>query len=91
MDLIEVAAGPHRVVAFDGRVLEIFGGAERRFHVNLLSVAVPQRPDKHGNRNVVFQQAQVSSYLPVDEATFERLQPLLGALQSAGVPFSYQG
>jgi hypothetical protein len=86
MDLLEVSAGPYRVVSFDGRVLEVFGGADRRFHVSLLSVTVPG-PDKRGNRNVVFTQAGVNSSLPVDEAAFEQLQPLLRALQNAGVPF----
>jgi hypothetical protein len=27
MDLLEVAAGPNRMVTFDGRVLEVFGGS----------------------------------------------------------------
>jgi hypothetical protein len=85
MDLLEVSVGPHRIAAFDGRVLEIFGGSDRRFHVRLLSVAV-SRPDKHGNRNIVLTQTQTNHYLPVDEPTWERLQPLLEALKSAGVP-----
>jgi hypothetical protein len=57
----------------------------RRFHVQLLTVTVPG-PDKHGNRNVTLHQAGTESYLPVDEPTFERLQPLLEALRSAGSP-----
>jgi hypothetical protein len=40
MNLLEVAAGPNRIVAFDGRVVEVFGGSVRRFHVKLLSVTV---------------------------------------------------
>jgi hypothetical protein len=84
MDLLEVAAGPNRVVAFDGRVLEIFGGSVRRFHAKLLSVTV-SGPDKHGNRNVVLRQAGIDNSLPVDEQAYEELQPLLQALKSAGV------
>jgi hypothetical protein len=85
MDLLEVSAGPHRIIAFDGRVLEIFGGSDRRFHVRLLSVAV-SRPDKRGNRNIVLTQTQTDHYLTVDEPGWEQLQPLLEALKSAGVP-----
>lgn len=85
MDLLEVAAGPNRMVAFDGRVLEVFGGSVRRFHVRLLSVTV-SGPDKHGNRNVVLRQAGIENSLPVDEAAYEQLQPLLAALKSTGVP-----
>lgn len=84
MDVLEVAAGPNRVVSFDGRVLEVFGGSVRRFHVRLLSVTV-SGPDKHGNRNVVLRQAGIDNSLPVDEAAYQQLQPLLRALQSAGV------
>jgi hypothetical protein len=85
MDLLEVAAGPNRMVTFDGRVLEVFGGSARRFHVKLLSVTV-SGPDKHGNRNVVLHQAGTENSLPVDEPAYERLQSLLAALKSAGVP-----
>jgi len=84
MDLLEVAAGPNRIVAFDGRVLEVFGGSVRRFHVKLLSVTV-SGADKHGNRNVVLRQAGIDNSLPVDEPAYEQLQPLLQALKSAGV------
>jgi hypothetical protein len=56
MDLLEVAAGPNRIVAFDGRALEVFGGLVRRFHVKLLSVTV-SGADKQANRNVVLRQA----------------------------------
>src|SRR5690349_9369775 len=68
MGLLEVSAGPYRVVSFDGRVLEVFGGSVRRFHVRLLSVAVSS-PDRHGNRNVTLRQAGTESALPVDEPT----------------------
>jgi hypothetical protein len=85
MSLLEVGAGPHRVVSFDGRVLEVFGGSVRRFHVRLLSVTV-SGPDRHGNRNIALKQAGVENSLPVDEPTYEALQPLLEALKLAGVP-----
>jgi hypothetical protein len=85
MELLEVAAGPNRMVTFDGRVLEVFGGSVRRFHVKLLSVTV-SGPDKHRNRNVVLRQAGIENSLPVDEPAYERLQSLLAALKSAGVP-----
>ena len=84
MYLLEVGAGPNRIVSFDGRVLEVFGGSVRRFHVNLLSVTV-SGPDKHGNRNVVLRQAGIDNSLPVDEPAYAQLQPLLEALRSAGV------
>jgi len=84
MDLLEVAAGRDRVVAFDGRVLEVFGGSVRRFHVGLLSVSV-SGPDKHGNRNIVFTQAGIDNSLPVDEPTYEQLRYVLEALVNAGV------
>ena len=85
MDLIEVSIGPDRIVAFDGRVLEIFGVSEYRFHARLLSVAV-FRPDKRGNRRIVLEHPRLSHALTVDEPTWECLQPLLEALKSAGVP-----
>jgi hypothetical protein len=84
MDLLEIEVDENRVVAFDGRVVEIFGGSVRRFHVKLLTVRVPQA-DKRGNRNIVFVQAGQENVLPVDEPTFERLRPLLDALSSAGI------
>lgn len=84
MDLLEVAAGPNRVVAFDGRVVEVFGGSVRRLHVKLLSVTV-SGPDRHGNRSTVLTQAGIDNSLPVDEPACEQLRPLLQALKSAGV------
>jgi hypothetical protein len=84
MYLLEVGSGPNRIVTFDGRVLEVFGGSVRRFHASLLSVTV-SGPDKHGNRNVVLRQAGIDNSLPVDEPTYEQLQPLLQVLKSAGV------
>ena len=74
----------HRVVAFDGRVLEVFGGSVRRFHTKLLSVTVPG-PDKKGTRQVTLRQASVDNALPLDEAEFERFQPVLDALKASGV------
>ncbi len=84
MDLLEVEVDRNRVVAFDGRVLEVFGGSVRRFHVTLLAVTV-SGPDKKGNRNVTLTQSGMDNALPLDEAAFERIQPLLDALRSAGV------
>jgi hypothetical protein len=74
----------YHLVTFDGRILEIFGGEVRRFHVSLLSVTVP-RPDKRGGRNVTLTQASRDSFLPLDEAAFERCQPVFAAIASAGV------
>jgi hypothetical protein len=76
MSLLEVGAGPHRVVSFDGRVLEVFGGSVRRFHVRLLSVTV-SGPDRHGNRNVALEQAGMESSLPVDEPPTRLFSPCL--------------
>ena len=84
MDLLEVEVDRNRVVAFDGRVLEVFGGTVRRFHVKLLAVTV-SGPDKKGNRDVTLTQAGINHSLPLDEAAFERFQPLFDSLKSAGV------
>jgi hypothetical protein len=82
--VLEVEIDQNRVVTFDGRVLEVFGGSVRRFHVKLLTVTV-STPDKRGNRNVTLQQAGIDNALPLDDAQFERFQPLLDALKGAGV------
>jgi hypothetical protein len=84
VDVIEVDVDQNRVVVFDGRVLEVFGGSVRRFHVHLLTVAV-SGPDKKGNRNVTLVQAGIDNAVPLDEAAFERFQPVLDALKGAGV------
>jgi hypothetical protein len=52
----DIQLDANRLVTFDGRVLEVFGGAVRRFHVALLAVTVSD-PDKKGNRNVTLTQA----------------------------------
>jgi hypothetical protein len=83
MDLLEVEIGQRRVAAFDGRVLEIFGGPERRFHVKLLTVSV-SGPDKRGIRQVRLEQYQGTG-MTLDEAAFAQFQPLLDALRTAGV------
>jgi len=83
VDLLEVDVDRNRLVAFDGRVLEVFGGAVRRFHVHLLTVTVPQ-PDKKGIVNVTLTQAGIDVALPCDEPTMAKLQPILAALRSAG-------
>jgi hypothetical protein len=84
VDPLEVALDRNRLVAFDGRVLEIFGGAVRRFHVDLLTVTVSQ-PDKLGNVNVTLTQAGVDVSLPLEPSMLESVQPILAALRSAGV------
>jgi hypothetical protein len=84
VDLLEVDIDQNRVATFDGRVLEIFGGSVRRFHVKLLTVTV-SGPDKRGNRNVTLVQAGIDNSLPLDDAGFEKIQPLLEALKGAGV------
>jgi hypothetical protein len=80
----DIQLDQNRLVAFDGRVLEVFGGAVRRFHVALLTVTMSD-PDKHGNRNLPLTQAGNDWSLPVDESTYERLAPLLEELKDAGV------
>jgi hypothetical protein len=86
VDQPDIQLDANRLVTFDGRVLEVFGGAVRRFHVALLAVTVSD-PDKKGNRNVTLTQAGNDWSLPVDESTFERLAPLLQGLKEAGVTF----
>ncbi len=83
MEPLEVDVDKNRVVSFDGRVLEVFGGPGR-FHVHLLTIAVAG-PDKHGSRNVTLRQAGEVLFLPLDALAFERIQPLLDALKQAGV------
>jgi hypothetical protein len=84
MNPLDIHIDENRVASFDGRVLEVFGGEVRRFHVRLLTVVVPA-PDKRGTRNVELRQAQRIASMPLDEAAFERIQPLLDALRRAGV------
>jgi hypothetical protein len=82
VSLLEVQIDGNRLVAFDGQVLEVFGGSVRRFHVKLLTVTV-SRPDKRGAREITLTQAGTNAALPLDEpATF---RPILEALQNAGV------
>ena len=85
---VPVAAGA--VVTFDGRVLEVFGGAVRRFHVLLLRVGV-SAADKHGNRTMVLTQSGVETAVSLDEAGFGRLRPILEALHAAGVTITGPG
>jgi hypothetical protein len=87
VDVVEVQVDANRVVAFDGRVLEIFGGSVRRFHANLLSITVPA-PDKRGNRDVTLHQSATETSLPVDEQQFAMIQPVLDALKAAGIEVS---
>ena len=84
MDLVEVQIDQNRVAAFDGRVLEILGGAGCRFHVKLLTVTV-SGPDKRGTRQVTLEQSQQETGMPLDETAFARFQPILDALRNAGV------
>jgi hypothetical protein len=84
VDQPDIQLDANRLVTFDGRVLEVFGGAVRRFHVALLTVTVSD-PDKMGNRNLTLTQAGNDWALPADQSTFERLAPLLEALKDAGV------
>jgi len=84
MDLLEVEIDQNRVIAFDGRVLEVFGGSVRRFHIELLAVNVSS-PDKNGVRQVMLQQPGTETGVPLDEAAFEKFQPVPDALQGAGV------
>jgi hypothetical protein len=84
MDQLEIEIDENRVATFDGRVLEVFGGEVRRFHVRLLTVVVPG-PDKRGTRNVQLQHSQRIASLPVDELAFDRILPILDALKQAGV------
>jgi len=84
MDLLEVEIDQYRLAAFDGRVLEIFGGSVRRFHVKLLTVRL-SGPDKQGTHALTLTQDQNDNTLTLDQAAFDRVQPLLAALKSAGV------
>lgn len=84
MDPVEVQLDANRVVSFDGRALEIFGGSVRRFHAKLLTVTVPA-PDKRGNRTITLHHSGQDVALPVDEQEFVTVQPVLAALQAAGV------
>jgi hypothetical protein len=87
MDPVEVELDAFRVVAFDGRALEIFGASERRFHVKLLAVTVAA-PDKKGRHQVRLEQTQRETDMLLDDDAFGRLQPVLDALRAAGVTFN---
>jgi len=80
----EARLDDNKLVAFDGRVLEIFGGTVKRFHVALLTVTV-HAPDKRGNVGVTFTHAQSESSYPLGQAAFDNLRPMLDALHAAGV------
>jgi hypothetical protein len=81
---LEIELDRNRLVSFDGRVLEIFGAAVRRFHVSLLTVTVPPA-DKKGMRNLTLTQSGYDVTLSADEAAMAALQPVLSALRTAGV------
>jgi hypothetical protein len=81
--MLEVALDPVRLIAFDGRVLELFFGQGLRFHVAVLTVEV-SGPDKKGFRTLTFK-SQRTSQLQVDGEAFDRLRPILDALHAAGV------
>jgi hypothetical protein len=90
MDLLEVEINPFLVIAFDGRVLELFQGSDSiRHHVKLVAVTV-SGPDKKGLLHVTFKRAWSTgaggSLFTFDQAEFERLRPLLDCLIAAGVP-----
>ncbi len=80
----EIRLDDNKLVSFDGRVLEIFGGSVRRFHVALLTVTV-HAPDKRGSVSITFTQAQSETSYPIDQAALDSLRPILDALQAAGV------
>ncbi len=85
--MLEVQLDHNRVVTFDGRVLEVFGGAVRRFHVLLLRVEI-SAPDKRGNQTMVLTQSGVDTAVSLDEAGVGQLRPILDALHAAGVPIT---
>jgi hypothetical protein len=103
---IDPFANGHWVLAFDGRVLEIFGpilvgggvnwttaADSWRIHVKHLSVK-PTGPDKHGLRGLAFgslvnqhtKNGGIANFYNLDEAQWNRFQPLLEALAKAAEP-----
>ena len=84
MGVLEVQIDQNRLATFDGKVLEVFGGSVRRFHINLLTVKV-SGPDKRGSRLVTLTQALNEASLPLDESEFAAFQPILDAMRGAGV------
>ena len=84
MGVLEVQIDQNRLATFDGKVLEVFGGSVRRFHINLLTVKI-SRPDKRGSRVVTLTQALNEASLPLDESQFAAFQPILDAMRGAGV------
>lgn len=92
MDLVE-AQLDGRVLQFDGRVLELFGGesgtTDWRRHAAFMAAVVVTGPDKRGAWSVAFQPPQqlITSF-KISEAEFQALQPILEALQTAGVQVS---
>jgi hypothetical protein len=93
----EVALGDGRILAFDGRVLEIFGDwaistyhlAGMRIHVKQLTVTTPGPNRKgHYELELVGPHKFISTYNEFqDETEWASVQPLLDALRSAGARF----
>ena len=88
MGVLEVQIDQNRLATFDGKVLEVFGGSVRRFHINLLTVKI-SRPDKRGSRVVTLTQALNEASLPLDESQFAAFQPILDAMRDAGVKIAF--
>jgi hypothetical protein len=82
-----------RVLQFDGRVLELFGGesgtTDWRRHAAFMAAVVMTGPDKGGAWSVAFQPPQqlITSF-KISDPEFQALQPILEALQTAGVRVS---
>jgi hypothetical protein len=92
VDLVEAQLDA-RVLQFDGRVLELFGGlsatSDWRRHAAFMAAVVVTGPDKHGVWSVAFQPPQqLTTAFRISEAEFQALQPILEALQTAGVQVS---
>jgi hypothetical protein len=87
MDELSVA---NHILAFDGRVLEIFGqlagsGANRRWHVRDLAVSI-EGPDRKGRHAVQFKVASSNTgrcRLEIEDDEWTFAEPFLRRVQEA--------
>jgi len=84
VDAVEAQIDECRIVTFDGRVLEVFGGETRRFHGQLCSLRLPP-PDKKGITHAVIVQSGREWPLDMEADALDRFQVVLAALRAAGV------
>ena len=89
-EAVEVGVG-NAILAFDGRVLEVFpsGAISQRIHLEHLAVAVSE-PNRKGRRRLTLLgagQTYVRDFY-IEEDQWPTVQPLLDSLEAAGTSVS---